>query len=400
MDSTILSQIYRLMALCARAERHVRFEEELAVLLRVFSAWDALPEQAERHGMGPLLWHHLRQADIPRSTRRALQGLYLRNRALNQIHAKALFDLLDLLAKNGIRPLVLKGLTLAWQVYPDPALRPVSDLDLFLSKDEIRPAVEAMRQAGYHLENFPANQGGVPKGVNADSPLHDGFSTHIELHHYDSAHRTINDNAPDDEFRDISEPPQCIAIDGVDVYTTSLLDTLHYLMRHLTRHIFYARADRPISFKWIADIISLVEKQGRHLDWQTLARRDPLFLKRLSVLYSLTPPPEGVEALLPLEPPVPMSGLGQYPGGWPQWPFPNWVQVGFWRYVWLTFTPPPEWWLRLIYGLDSGSVAWHGQVLYRGRLLHLMGWALARRLLRYSGIFGAREDVDGTGFLL
>ncbi len=377
MDSTRLNQIYRLMALCARVERNPRFEAQLAVLLRTFSAWDDLPEQAERHGMGPLLWHHLREEGIPQTTRRALLGLYLRDRALNQIHAQTLLELLDLLGKKGIRPLVLKGLALAWQAYPDPALRPVSDIDLFLAKDDLLPAIESMRQAGYRLGDLPAL---LPKGINAHSPLRSGISTHIELHHYHPAHRRINDHSPDDEFRDFREPPQHICIAGCDVYTTSPLDTLHYLMRHFIYHLFDSRLNRPISFKWMTDIIALAEKHAHELDWNALAQRDPLFLKRLSVLYSLTPPPEGYEALFHLKPPVAMGGLGQYPRGWPQWPFPNWSQVGFWRYVGLTFAPPAEWWLRLVYGIDEGPAAWHGQVIYRLRLLQLMGWALVRRL--------------------
>jgi len=367
------------MALCARVERHPRFEQELTRQLREFTAWEALPVQAELHGMGPLLWHHLQGANIPQAPRRALRGLYLRDRALNQAHTKTLLELLDLLGKSGIRPLVLKGLALAWQVYPDPALRPVSDIDLFLAKDDLLPAIDRLQKGGYRLNFLPAPLNRLPKGLNADSPSRDGVSTHIELHHYDPAHRTINDNSPDDEFRDIREPPQRVIINGCDVYTTSPLDTLHYLMRHCTRHLFDARADRPLPLKWVADITSLVEKQAHELDWESLIQRDPLFLKRLSVLYSLTPLPGGHETIVPLKKAVSMSGLGQYPRGWPQWPFPNWVQVGFWRYVSLTFAPPPEWWLRLYYGLDSGSVAWHGQVVYRLRLLQLMGWALLRR---------------------
>lgn len=306
------------MALCARVGRHARFETQLAALLRDFSGWQSLPRQAELHGMGPLLWHHLQGADIPESTRRTLRGLYLRDRALNHVRAKTLLELLDLLGQGGIRPLVLKGLALAWQAYPDPALRPVSDIDLFLAKEELLPAVEIMRQAGYCFEDLPASSGCLPKGLNADSLPRDGVSTHIELHHYDPAHRTINDNSLDYEFRDIREPPQRLTIEGCDVYTTSPLDTLHYLMRHLTRHLFDARADRPVSFKWVADITSLVEQQARALDWKALLRRDPAFLKRLSVLYSLTPLPDGYETVLPLKKSVSMGGLGQYPRGWPQ----------------------------------------------------------------------------------
>lgn len=380
MDSTSLNQIYRLMTLCARVERHPRFDEQLTRQLRDFTAWEALPSQAELHGMGPLLWHHLRGADIPESTRRSLRGLYLRDRALNQVHTKTLLGLLDLLGQAGIRPLVLKGLALAWQAYPDPALRPVSDIDLLLEKDDLLSALNLLERAGYRVNAPPAQRNRLPKELTIDSPLRDGISTHIELHHYDPAHRAVNDNSPDDEFRDISEPPQWLSIEGSDVYTTSPLDTLHYLMRHFTRHLFDARADRPVALKWMADITSLVEKQAHTLNWTALLQRDPAFLKRLSVLYSLTPLPKGYETVIPLKKAVSMGDLGQYPRGWPKWHFHRWMQVGFWRYVRLTFAPPPEWWLRLYYGLDSGPVAWHARVVYRLRLLQLMGWAMLRRL--------------------
>ncbi|PWH13189.1 MAG: hypothetical protein DDG60_10895 [Anaerolineae bacterium] len=386
MDATSLSQTYQLLALCARVERHASFDEQLTALLRDFSAWDTLPAQAERHGLGPLLWYHLREAPIPVHTRRALQGLYLRERALTQIHTQTLLDTLEILDRRNMRPFVLKGLALAWQVYPDPALRPVSDLDLFLPKEHILPAMTALQAAGYQFQSFSSGAVHLPKGISGQAPLRQGVSVQIELHHYDPTHRVLNDYSPDDEFRDFTEPPLRLTIAGGYVYTTAPLDTLHYLMRHFVRHLFDSRLNRPISFKWMADMIGCVEKWAPALDWKTLLQRDPLFLKRLSVLYSLGPAPDGLATLLSLKSPAPMGRLGQYPQGWPQWPFPNWRQVGFWRYVGMTFAPPPEWWLRLYYGLDEGSVFWHAHVGYRLRLVHLMSWALFRRLFSLSHI--------------
>jgi hypothetical protein len=382
MDSTSLNQTYRLLALCARVERHPRFEEQLACQLRDFTAWDELPAQAELHGIGPLLWYHFQSVEvvIPETTHRALRGLYLRHRALNQIHTQSLLELLTLLDQRDIRPLVLKGLALAWRAYPDPALRPISDIDLLLAKDELLPALEVLRQAGYCVATPRSQLKRLPKELTANSPPRNGISTHIELHHYDPAHRAFNDNAPDNEFRDFREPPQCLVIDGCKVYTASPLDTLLYLMRHLRGHLFDARADRPLPLKWMADILSLVEKQADEIDWYALCQRDPAFLKHLAVLYSLTPLPEQYKNRLPIKTAGKLGGMGQYPGGWPQWPFRTWKNIGFWPYLWRTFSPPSEWWLRLYYGIDSGSIFWHGQVLYRLRLFQLMGWALVRRL--------------------
>lgn len=381
MDSDALSQTYHLMGLCARAWPHPRFEAALESALERFAAWETLPAQAERHGMGPLLWHHLRERNLPPAVRRILQGLYLRDRALNQIHAATLCCLLETLERQGIRPLVLKGLALAWQAYPDPALRPVSDIDLLLQREEVRPAIQALQQAGYRFDPFPTR---LPKGISAYAPTRQDVSTHIELHHYDPAHRQEGENTPDDEFCGLQETPQRLVIAGCPVFTPSPHDTLLYLMRHLVRHLFDARADRPIAFKWMADIVNLVETQAETLDWQALHERDPFFGKRLAVLYSLTPPPPELAARLGWGAPALMGQLGQYPQGWPQWPFPNWRKVGLGRYLWRTFSPPPEWWLRLVYGIPSGSTAWHGAVVYRARLLRRMTWAALRRLSPFS----------------
>ena len=97
-----LDSAYRLLALCARAEGHPAFYNQLKSPLREFSAWDSLPALAESHGMAPLLRHHLRQieADIPAETARILDGLYLRHRINNQLHTGLLMEMLDILGKE------------------------------------------------------------------------------------------------------------------------------------------------------------------------------------------------------------------------------------------------------------------------------------------------------------
>ncbi len=239
MDSDALSQTYRLMGVCARAWPHPHVQAALQAALERFAAWETLPAQAERHGMGPLLWHHLRERSLPPAVRRTLQGLYLRDRALNQIHAAALCRLLETLERQGIRPLVLKGLALAWQAYPDPALRPVSDIDLFLRQEEVHPAIQALQQAGYRFDPFPAR---LPKGISAYAPPQQGISTHIEFRTTTTRPTARSgENTPDDEIlrpaRNAAATGHC-RLPGVH---PSLHDTLLYLMRALVPPVHDAR---------------------------------------------------------------------------------------------------------------------------------------------------------------
>lgn len=69
----------RLLALCARAEGHAAQYRLLAQQATIFSEWDHLPEEAERHGLAPLAYRHLGAAEIvlPISARRALHALTL-----------------------------------------------------------------------------------------------------------------------------------------------------------------------------------------------------------------------------------------------------------------------------------------------------------------------------------
>ena len=377
-----MNHTYRLLALCARAEGHPIFYEQLNHQVEQFTAWDGLPAQAEIFGMGPLLWHHLRQAGIgiPSETERTLRGMYLRERALNQAHTHTLVEVQGLLEKAGIQPLVLKGLALAHKYYPDPALRPVSDIDLLLKKNDVLPAMRILGEAGYRVRFPEPDLPILPNELTVDSPSHDGVSTHLEFHHYDPEHRRLNDYSHDDELIGFDEPPQELKINDCTVYTPSPMDTLRYVERHMTRHLFEARADKPLPLKWSADIISMVEYHADEMDWRDIQRKNPAFLNRLALLYSLTPLPEKYVKVIPVKESVPPVGLNQYPAGWPQKTFSVWKRVGLWCFIRFTFQSPSAWWLRLYYGIDEKRVPWYGQVVYRLRVLWLMVWGVLRRV--------------------
>lgn len=381
LDSSRIDPTYRLLALCARAEGHSVFYKQLAQQIEQFTTWDTLPAQAEIHGMGPLLWHHLRQANInfPSETERTLRGLYLRERALNQAHALTLVEVQTLWEQVGIQPLVLKGLALAYKYYPDPALRPVSDIDLLLKKEDILPALRVLADVGYRVKFPDPNLRVLPNELTADSPSRNGVSTHLELRHYDPAHRQINDVLRDDELADFNQPPQKIMVEGCPVYAPSMMDTLHYLMRHMVRHLFLAHEGKPLPLKWTADITGLVEYHADEIDWEEIQRKDPAFLHRLSVLYSLSPLPDKYEEIIPIKKIEPPAGVNHYPNGWPQRVVSDWKKIGLWRFTRRTFQSPSAWWLRLFYGIDKRGVFWYGQVIYRLRLLRLMLWGILRR---------------------
>jgi hypothetical protein len=71
------------------------------------------------------------------------------------LRKRELASALQALGAVGIVPVLFKGAALAHTVYPDPACRPMSDLDLWLAHEEMAPAQAALENLGYHQHFKP-----------------------------------------------------------------------------------------------------------------------------------------------------------------------------------------------------------------------------------------------------
>lgn len=374
-----LNQIYCLLALCARAEGHHAFYKELIHQLRDFTAWEELPAQAELHGMAPLLWHHIEKSEyaIPKNTEQTLKALYLRSRTKNQIYERVMMEVISLFKGAGMRPLLIKGLALAYQYYPDPALRPASDIDLLLKKEDFLPATRLMEDAKFDIQ-VPKTPSDLMKSITATTHR-EGIQAYIELHHYDPEVKYEKGNNPDSEFAGLDSRPQAVKVKEGIIYTSGMMKTLLYLIRHFNKHLFIGNSSKPAQFRWIADIISLVECHAEELDWNYLRQNHPDVINRLEVFYSFTPLPEPLAKIMPIKKIESPNGLGQYPPGWPHQSIQQWKHVGILKFIWQILIPPSEWWTRLYYGISEQSLFWHKQVIYRIQILIAMFWVTAHR---------------------
>jgi hypothetical protein len=383
-DTSGIDSTYRLLALCARAEGHPLLYEQLKEHLHGFKAWKELPAQAEIHGMAPLLWHHIHQAglSLPRETEQTLRGLYIRQRAFHQAYTQVLVQINSLFEQAGIRTVLLKGLALAYEYYPDPAVRPVNDIDLFLKRDEVLDALDLLKRAGFRLSYPAALQQGspIPKGVVLTAPMREGVSVLIELHHFDPRHRSPKDNTLDDEFSDFDTLQlRSLRIGNCVVDLPTPQENLRYLSKHFTRHMSSANQSRPMLLKWVADVISIAEHHAEEIDWDRLRQTDRLLFKRLEVFYSFTPMPACYRNIIPIQSTQPPRGINQYSDGWPQQPAEQWRKVGLSKFLRQTFASPSVWWLRLYYGIDDRSCFWYGRVVYPLQILRSLLSAIIHR---------------------
>lgn len=93
----------------------------------------------------PAIWHQAPHRELSATLLQA----WRRERTRELFRRRELHQLLPALQHGGLRPLLLKGSALAYQVYPHPALRPRCDTDLLVAPGEQQNAIDALQQLGY-----------------------------------------------------------------------------------------------------------------------------------------------------------------------------------------------------------------------------------------------------------
>lgn len=105
---------------------------------------------AVRQGVGPLVLAG--EGDAAWADSPALRESRWRAEALWEARAVHLERCLEVLARAGVRSVVLKGAALAVAHYPHPALRPMADLDVLVAPGQRAAAVRALQAVGWTLE--------------------------------------------------------------------------------------------------------------------------------------------------------------------------------------------------------------------------------------------------------
>ena len=125
-------------------------------------AWDALADAADYHGLAPILYRTVNSACpelVPENVAGRLRNCYRDSAKRNLILTARLLALLDAFEAAGIAVVPLKGPVLAESLYSDPVLRPFSDLDLLVRRQDVPAAVRLLTGEGYslgaHLARLP-----------------------------------------------------------------------------------------------------------------------------------------------------------------------------------------------------------------------------------------------------
>jgi len=335
---------------------------------------EGLCHEAEAHGLAPLVYHHLAQAEqaVPEAQWAKLRIQYLRHRRCNEIRMGALGEILESWEKAKIPVVVLKGGALCRLLYPEPALRPMSDLDLLVKPEDTERARKLLSDLGFRA---PGRQGGrawlhhhLPEARMEKS----GITVTVEIH-YDVFTKSHPASLPWDRIRGPLLPFE------VDGSTTAWTLGYEEMLWHLCHHMI--TPGQPLRLISVADILGFAEAFVHRIDWERLFRDYPFVVNTLRLLAWLTPLRDDLRRKIAWENGDPPRDLGLDYKGWPHTPFPEaCLQFGSLGRLLVDSLCPPHWWLRLHYGLDgSRSAKFCRLVVHPARLAKLgMYWLCSR----------------------
>lgn len=123
--------------------------------------WDDLAVAAIALGLAPLLHErvHNHGLVVAPSAQAKLAVTYQATQRRNQAIASQLAELLAAMHAAGLDTLALKGGYLAFHLYPDPALRGMSDIDLLFRPADLPAAETVLQQLGYEGKHKAADEG-------------------------------------------------------------------------------------------------------------------------------------------------------------------------------------------------------------------------------------------------
>jgi len=147
--------------------------------------WMSLDAMAAQHRVQAQLHARLRnQSEIPVDIRSGWRAAHRSSAMAAMALRQELAEVTGLLEAEGLAPVALKGAWLAWHAYPDPALRPMRDIDLLLDTATVEPAFTCLQAAGYRLAETPEmTLADIVRLEKHLPPLVSSSGVAVELHH-------------------------------------------------------------------------------------------------------------------------------------------------------------------------------------------------------------------------
>lgn len=237
--------------------------------------WQELEIMAAQEGVAPLLhwtWEHEGYPkDVPKLEKKRLAILFMQA----NVRQQAFFHQVSTHILPALTPvtaplMLLKGAALAHALYPHPALRLMSDLDILVHPEQMNQAVRQLTASGY--DTIAPSRGPI---LEQTFELHAILSgrrpsmVHVEIH-YSLVVAQNHPCAPDLNWfwAQTELLPQC-DLSGPGILWLSPTAQLLYLAAHL----MLQHGEAEMTMIKCYDLHALIARYNTQIDWDCLAQR-------------------------------------------------------------------------------------------------------------------------------
>lgn len=231
------------------------------------AVWDSVAAQSAQQKLGPLAYHRLITGldalPMPEPVRERLRTFYAVGQLRTTLLLRDATHVIGALQAAGLSVMVLKGLHLAMQVYSEPGLRTMSDIDIMVPERDLATAEAVLVGQGFGPQPRPDIQQFCRRS-NHLARLSRPKAIPVEVHwtiERPTSPFTIDVDA-------LWRRSQTIALGGLEVLALCPEDLLLHLCLHTSYH---HRFDR-MALKGLVDIDMVVAAFEGRLDWRQVAR--------------------------------------------------------------------------------------------------------------------------------
>jgi hypothetical protein len=296
--------VEELLLLCVTDSLSATSQQRIEQILDQPLNWKYLLNLATLHGIIPLVAHNLAKsgfsARIPQPYREKLNRSYKQMSYYNLVLARELGNVITALIQRRVEVITLKGTALSEDLYGDPSLRMVTDIDILVRPADISLTRTVIAGIGYRqvgvteFQNHPFH--GAPYKKEGSYPIY------LELHWAleDSQVIVIPEEV-------IWRRAQTLHLQGLDTTVLSPEDNLLFLANHLSKSDYHL-------LKFLGDIAGLLKRYQDSLDWDYITRSAYSWQIAPVVYWVLRRAKDIIGA------PVPSSVLGMLsPREWRRW---------------------------------------------------------------------------------
>ncbi len=269
--------------------------------------WHIFRKMAESEGVAPFIHYLLNDqpevyclAKFDSTTYRQFAYIEAITAITNEIYFTHLKTVLRDLSKHQIPVVLLKGADLAHSIYPNPALRPMSDLDLLVNEKDFKSALKLVNESGFH-EYLPEVIPDFNRLISHHAHLkkESSIGVVLELHwiliatpafrHSVSMQWFWENLEPKTEWKHIESSGNIL---GLNPTANMMYLSAHQIIQH---------GGENASLRWMLDLHRLIVCRNSEINWQQLAFQSNVFgwssalktaLKSIEEMFG-TPLPSG-----------------------------------------------------------------------------------------------------------